>query len=400
MIPTLIENARLIDPGFGAGQGSVLIAEGKIATVNPLPAQIDPRCQRVDAQGATLTPGLIDLHCHGIHNWLYECEGNPIAQGSQILPKYGTTCVLPTLYTVMNRSSLGRLESLAGQLPKSTGACTPGFHLEGPFLKLPGIGAETVAGDLVLLEEVLAACHGRVRAMSVSPDTEGIIPVIERLRELNITPFITHTQASVDETLAAIAAGARHATHFYDVFPAPPEPSPGVRPVGAVETLLAHPDCTVDFICDGVHVHPMAIKAALAANGWQGVVAITDANIGAGLEDGVYESPWGYSVKVTQNDAARVADVDHPQCGQLAGSSLTMDRAMANLLGWLDLPSHQVWAMGTLNPARVVGLANKGTLSMGADSDLVLWDEKDGMLQVRQTWVAGKCVYQSETSLA
>jgi N-acetylglucosamine-6-phosphate deacetylase len=164
-----------------------------------------------------------------------------------------------------------------------------------------------------------------------------------------------------------------------------------VRPVGVVETVLAHPRATVDFIADGVHVHPMAIRAAIAAKTFRGVVLITDANIGAGLPEGVYDTPWGYQVRVSEKTAAR-----HATKNFLAGSALTMDRGMANLLRWLDyLPPEQVWAMGTLNPARVLGLDHKGRLEAGADADLVLWEDN---LQPAQTWVAGHCTYEKAAS--
>ncbi|MBI2497232.1 MAG: N-acetylglucosamine-6-phosphate deacetylase, partial [Opitutae bacterium] len=119
--------------------------------------------------------------------------------------------------------------------------------------------------------------------------------------------FITHTRASVAQTEAAIDAGAVHATHFYDVFYPPTETDPGVRPVGAVETILADPRASVDFIADGIHVHPTAIRAALAAKTFAGVTLITDSNIGAGLPAGVYDTPWGYQVRVSPEEAARHA---------------------------------------------------------------------------------------------
>jgi N-acetylglucosamine-6-phosphate deacetylase len=242
---------------------------------------------------------------------------------------------------------------------------------------------------------LLSAADGRVAAMSLSPEVPGILPVIERLCELGIVPFITHTQATVEQTEAAIAAGAHHATHFYDVFPMPKETDPGVRPVGAVEAVLADSRCTVDFIADGVHVHPVAIKAALAAKGWQGVLLATDSNVGAGLPPGRYDSPVGGTIEIRPGDAARIHDPGAPLHGGLAGSALTMDQGIANLLGWLDLPEEQVWAMGSRNPARLLRLAGKGTLRVGADADLVLWDHSAGGPRARCTWVGGRCVYQS-----
>ncbi len=396
----VIANAEMVAPGRRVYRGDVFIADGKIAALAAENVNVDGPHERFDAAGLTLTPGLIDLHVHGIGPSLFEAGPEDLLRGSVSLLEYGTTCVLPTLYTIMKPSTLNRLELLAKTLDEVSGATMPGFHLEGPFLALAGAGAGTAPGDVELLDDLLAASGGRVRAMSVSPETKNILPVIERLREQEITVFLTHTRATVEQTMAAIDAGARHATHFYDVFPMPPETDTGVRPVGAVETLLADSRCTVDFICDGVHVHPMAIRAALAAKGWQGVIAVTDANIGAGMDDGEYPTPWGYSVRVQRGDGARVADRDHVLHGLLAGSLLTLNEAVSNLLEWLDLEPEQVWAMATVNPADCVGIRNKGRLEVGADADLVLWDCVGGRHRAVRTWMGGKCVYEAESQLA
>jgi N-acetylglucosamine-6-phosphate deacetylase len=167
--------------------------------------------------------------------------------------------------------------------------------------------------------------------------------------------------------------------------------------VGVVEAYLADPRATVDFIADGVHVHPTAIKAAVAAKGPQGVILISDSNIGAGLPPGIYESPVGGTVKIAPGDAARIYDPGSKLNGVLAGSALTMDRGMANLSAWLNLPLEQIWLMGSGNPARLLGLKGKGTLQVGADADLVLWDQSaDGGFHARRTWVGGRCVYEAK----
>jgi N-acetylglucosamine-6-phosphate deacetylase len=157
--------------------------------------------------------------------------------------------------------------------------------------------------------------------------------------------------------------------------------------------------CSLDFICDGVHVHPMAIRAALATKGSSGVVAITDSNVGAGLPDGVYDTPWEYKVKVSAIDAARVHNSSHPLHGLLSGSSLTMNRAVENLHKWLALPTHEIWAMATSTPACLIGLPNKGTLEVGADADVVLWDSSKGHFEASRTWVRGMSVYQRDEQL-
>ena len=395
-----IENAVIVLPGRGVISGGVLVAEGKIAAVEASPPQHVAPCERIDAEGGLLTPGLVDIHTHGIHKYLYERGPDDILAGAGVLPRYGTTSVLPTLYRVLDRHSLATIERLSDALDQIEGADMPGFHFEGPFLALPGAGAATVPGDVVLLDELLSAAKGRVRAMSVSPDCPDVIPIIERLRDQRIAVFLTHTRASAGQTQAAIEAGARHGTHFYNVFPLPAETEPGCRPVGAVEVLLTDRRASVDFICDGVHIDPVAIRLALAAKGVQKVVAITDSNIGAGLDEGVYPTPWGYPVRVSQNDAARVHDPLHPLHGLLAGSSLTMNRAVSNLLGWLDRPEHEIWAMATCNPARVAGLDEVGVIDVGADANLVLCGQDRGTLQAVRTWVRGVCVYERELVLA
>ena len=395
-----IENAVIVRPGHGLMTGCVLVADGKIAAIEASPPPDVTPCEHIDAEGGLLTPGLVDIHTHGIHEFLYERDPDDILAGAAVLPRYGTTCVLPTLYRVLDRRSLATIERLSEALDRVEGSDMPGFHFEGPFLALPGAGAATVPGDPVLLNELLSAAKGRVRAMSVSPDCPNVIPIIEQLHDQRIAVFLTHTRASAAQTQAAIDAGARHGTHFYNVFPLPPETEPGARPVGAVEVLLADRRTSVDFICDGVHVDPVAIRLALAAKGAQKVVAITDSNIGAGLDEGVYPTPWGYPVRVSNNDAARVHDSSHPLHGQLAGSSLTMNRAVSNLLGWLDRPEHEIWAMATCNPARTAGLDDVGVIDVGADANLVLWGDERGVLQAVRTWVRGVCVYERESVYA
>lgn len=389
--PQWLTNALLVLPGEKIVPGSLLLQEGRIAALNP--ATVPDGTAALDCGGQLLSPGLIDLHTHGIERYFYDGSLGPekFAAALRALLRYGTTCVVPTLVPPERPSFLEPLADLPEQLRETDGACLAGFHLEGPFVALGGAACPTLAGDVPLLEEMVAACGGHVKIMSVSPEQPNMVPVIERLRQKNIQPFLTHTRADVEQTQAAIDAGAHHATHFYDVFPVPEERDVGVRPVGAVEAILADPRVSVDFICDGVHVHPAAIRAALAAKGWEKMLLITDSNIGAGLPSGEYDTPWGYRVRVRPGEGVR-----HVSKGFLAGSALTMDEGMRNLMLWLALPPEQVWAMGTLNPARLLGLSAKGRIAVGADADLVLWDQG---LNALKTWVGGRCLFERENAI-
>ena len=317
---------------------------------------------------------------------LYESGPDGLRACARELGRFGVTTVLPTIVPQIRDGWLDLLGKIAAAIPSVREVNIPGLHIEGPFMAIGGAACPTLPGDVDLLEEILAACAGRIAVMSVSPDTPNIVPVIRRLRQEKIIVFLTHTRAGVEQTEAALDAGAVHATHFYDVFYPPAETEPGARPVGAVEAILADPRASVDFIADGVHVHPTAIRAAIAAKTWAGVILITDSNIGAGLPAGVYDTPWGYQVKVSPQDAAR-----HVTKNFLAGSALTMDRGIANLLRWLKLPPEQVWAMGSLNPARLLGLSRKGLIEPSADADLVLWDDD---ITAARTWVGGNSTYE------
>ena len=385
----LLRNVRIVEPGRRIVSGDLLVRDGVVAGHGTEHGAPPGDVVDVAGEGRLLTPGLIDVHTHGIGHNLYETGSEGLRSAARELARFGVTTILPTIIPRPDRPECFELLSdLAAAVPEIREVNVPGLHLEGPFMAVGGAACPTLPGDLDLLRRLLESCGDRVTVMSVSPDSPGILPLITELRRRDIRVFLTHTRATVEQTEAALAAGACHATHFYNVFYAPPESDPGVRPSGAVEAILADAGATVDFIADGVHVHPAAIRAAVAAKGWSGVTLITDSNIGAGLPAGVYPTKWGFSVRVSPESAAR-----HATENTLAGSALTMDRGIANLLRWLDQPPEQIWAMGTLNPARLLGLAGKGHLDTGADADLVLWDED---LTAAMTWTKGALVYEKK----
>lgn len=388
--PLLIRNVRIVEPGRRIFSGDVLVRNGRITAVGVIPsaAMVGARDAKImEGCGRLLTPGLIDVHTHGVMHSVYAAGPNALRKAAGELGRFGVTTIVPTIVPEKDDGWIERLRTLAASVPSIKNVCIPGLHIEGPFMAVGGAACPTLPGDIALLERIREACGDQLAIMSLSPDTPGVIPVIHRLREMGAVVFLTHTRADVDQTEAAMKAGATHATHFYDVFYPPPETDPGVRPVGAVEAILANPKATVDFIADGVHVHPTAIRAAVAAKGWTGITLITDSNIGAGLPSGVYDTPWGYQVRVSPGDAAR-----HVTENFLAGSALTMDRGMANLLSWLPLAPEKIWAMGTLNPAKLLGLERKGRIEPGADADLVLWETD---LHPAATWVAGILTYEN-----
>ncbi|MBT3289872.1 MAG: amidohydrolase family protein [Victivallales bacterium] len=387
----LIKNAQLVRPGVGIEGGSLAVRDGRITAVGDLgPANAEPD-EVLDARGALLTPGLIDVHTHGIEHYRYDAGPEELLAASSKLGSYGCTCAFPTLIGRGGDAFVEFVAQMAGVLSKVTDAAMPGLHLEGPFMGHTGAGCDIVPTDLGFVRDVVAAGAGRVAIMSLSPEVSGIVPVIELLVAEGIVPFITHTLAGLEDTQRALDAGARHATHFYDVFYAPPETDLGKRPAGCVEAMMADRRATLDFICDGVHVEPTVVKMGLVCKGWENVLLITDSNIGAGLPAGKYDTPWGFRIDVHPDNGARIIP-PHKYEGSLAGSSLTMNRGMANLHAWFadEFLSEQLWALGTRNPARLLGLPAKGVLQVGADADLVLWGED---FEPVATWVGGRRVH-------
>ncbi len=183
--------------------------------------------------------------------------------------------------------------------------------------------------------------------------------------------------------------GARHATHFYDVFPCPEVTEPGVRPCGAVEAILADERVSVDFILDGVHVDPVAVRMALKCKP-ENVCLITDANVGAGLEPGRFT--FGNSGEI--EFAYKGAPARSVEGKYLAGSGLTMDQALRNAMKWLHLDLPEAIRLLTYNPAKVLGLNNKkGLLAPGYDADFIVLDNE---LEIIQTWINGKCFFKKK----
>lgn len=382
----IFRNVQIVEPRKQIRVGDVLVRDGRIVSFGEEIQVEQQDTEIIEGGGRLLTPGLIDIHTHGILEFAFDDSPDAFRSAAQALAQYGVTTVVPTIVPRSDKDWCDRLAALADTIPSVTEVNIPGLHFEGPFVGNVGIAAYTAPGDIKILEDIIAACSNRVIIMSLSPETPNILPVIESLRRRNIAVFLTHTRASVARTQRALDLGATHATHFYDGFYPPFESDRGVRPVGIMETILADSRATVDFIADGVHVHPIAIQMAVAAKGYEKVTLITDSTIGTGLPSGTYHTPWGFRVRTGNGEGARHATENY-----LVGSTLTMNRGMMNLLSWLDLPPEQVWAMATTNPAELLGLRCKGRIEVGADADLVLWEDD---LQPAETWVQGRCVYK------
>ena len=375
---------RIITPA-GILNGAICIKDGIITKVGPeLPAGV----KKIDLGNAFIVPGFIDLHTHGLHRFLIDNGPEDLAEMCRILPRYGVTGFLPTVAPLPKGEDSGFLKTLSNV--HSEGATILGFHLEGPFLKLMGALPPEALGkaDPDRVSALIEAAKPYPAIFSISPDFEDIMDLIPLMIENNTPVFMTHTAANVEQTQAAIEAGVRHATHFYDVFPCPAEIDPGVRPCGAVEAILADERVSVDFILDGVHVDPIAVNMAMACKSPNGVCLITDSNVGAGLPPGRYNFGRSGEIEMAfEGGPARLTE-NKNMPGGLAGSGLTMDRALRNAVSMLGVDLVQAIRMLSTNPSKVIGIDDrKGKMQEGFDADFVVLDEQ---LNVMQTWIGGE----------
>lgn len=329
-------------------------------------------------EAAIVSPGLIDLQVNGGFGKEVGVDDGAIAHLSRMLPSTGVTTFLPTLIS----SPATTYEALFAGLDlerDTSGARPAGLHLEGPFLAPARRGAHPLSAiedaDEALFAAILA--QPGVALMTLAADRDGAGERIRRLVEAGIVVSVGHTDATFDEIVAAADAGATMATHLYNAM------SPfGHREPGAIGAVLVEDRLTVGLIADGVHCHPAALDLAIRAKGLDRIALVSDMVSAAGMGPGTY-SLGGRAITVDAT-SVRLAD------GTLAGSILTMDQAIRNLVDWGLLTPPAAIRLATEVPARILGLTDTGRIAVGAVADLTLFDQD---LHVLRTITSGRTVY-------
>ncbi len=360
-------------------RGAVVVERGRIVDVRigdvgSLPSP------RLDAE--IVSPGLVDLQVNGGFGLEVGADAGALRALAARLPSTGVTTFLPTAVS----SAAAEYRALAAAFASARGAAgarMPGLHLEGPLLSRARAGAHreseiAAARDTLdaVLDDLLAA--GGVRLVTLAPEQPGALALIRRLRQAGVAVSIGHSDATFEQAVAAIDAGATLATHLFNAMSPLHHRAPGV--VGAA---LADERVTVMLIADGVHVHPAALNVALRAKGPERVVLVTDAIAAAGAPPGRFALA-GVEV-ISDGKSAHLAD------GTLAGSTLTMDHAVRMMAGVAGARLEDALAMASTVPAATMGLADAGRIAVGKTADLTLWS---AALEVTATIVGGEIVYQ------
>jgi len=336
-----------------------------------------------------ITPGYIDIHTHGFHGHdITSGTQHDIAAMAQELPRIGVTSFFPTIASTGKTETVAQIERIVAAARRQSdeqGTEIAGIRLEGPFISRMKKGAQYEPAirrpDPLEMRELAYMGRGLVRMVDYAPEEDADDSFLTTLVQLDILPCIGHTAATYDQALHAIDGGARHSTHLFNGMSRLDHRQPGTAGL-----LLTDPRVTIEIIADGIHLHPAVLKLAVAARGPRDVALITDAVAAAGLPDGEYEFV-NRSVHVI-GGCVRLAD------GTLAGSVLTLDRAVRNMVALAGVSWSDAIRMATLTPATITGISNrKGRVAPGMHADLVVLDE---LGNVRQTWVRGQLAYQSD----
>ncbi|MFB9275320.1 N-acetylglucosamine-6-phosphate deacetylase [Cohnella cellulosilytica] len=383
----LIVGARVVAPQGTIADGYVHVKADKIAEVGSV-RELGGRLtevERVDAGGAWLVPGFVDVHVHGGANHDFmDADEEGIRAITKFHASNGTTSMLATTLTAPREELTAVIALAADYMAKPMPyAKLVGVHLEGPFVSVKWKGAQNPAYILPpqpeWLDDWVARFPGVVKLQTLAPEIEGSLDYIEKLAANGIVPSCGHTDATYDQVVAAADRGLRHAVHTFNAMTPLHHRNPGT--VGAV---LTDDRIVAEVIADGHHVHPAGVKLITRAKGVDNVILVTDAMAAAGMPDGDYEL-GGLPVHM-KCGVARLKEND-----SLAGSTLTMISAVRFLVRKIGVSLEEASRMASANPARQLGLdASIGTLEAGKQADFLLLDDE---LKLVSTWIDGKKLF-------
>ncbi|MDT0268100.1 N-acetylglucosamine-6-phosphate deacetylase [Streptomyces sp. DSM 44915] len=368
---TRLTGARVVTPG-GVVEGGEVAFEGGVILPDRPPGAAEPADTAVlDLAGHWLVPGFVDLHVHGGGGASF--SAGDAAEALRVVATHrahGTTTLVASMVT----GALDELAAQAGVLSELVEqGDLAGVHFEGPFIAENRCGAHDPAllrdPDPADVRKLVDAARGTARMLTLAPERSGGLDSVRLLRELGVLAAVGHTDASYEVTRRAIDAGASVATHLFNAMPPLAHRAPG--PIAA---LLEDERVTVELINDGTHLHPSVLGLAFRSAGAGRVALITDAMGAAGMGDGAY--PLGPLRVAVVDGVARIVDERTPPgTGAIAGSTLTLDRALRRSVTVDGLPVEDAVRALSGTPARLLGLADRvGSIEPGKDADLVVLD--------------------------
>jgi N-acetylglucosamine-6-phosphate deacetylase len=371
MATTAIHASRILTPDEEISDGVIVVEGSRIVAIGHRDEmRLPPDAVDYVATGMMVVPGFVDVHIHGAggHD-VMEGDARALDRITSTVARHGTTSIVATTVTAPIEDTCRSLQGIAQYIrahenAESDGLAAEilGIHLEGPFISKARRGVHPpdalAKPSVATLGKLIEAADNLVKIVTLAPELPGALELIAAAVAGKIVAAIGHTDADYDQARAAIHAGARHAVHMYNAMRPFEHRDPGV--VGAI---LTDPEVTAEVIADLVHVAGPAIQVLIGAKGFDTVLLVSDGIAATGMPDGKYRL-GNFEVSV-KDGVARNSE------GKLAGSTLTMDRALRNIVG-IGVPLQDAVRMATVLPARRLGLAGKkGIIAVGADADLV-----------------------------
>lgn len=397
-----LAGGRVLVPSGDLVPATLLLEGTRIAGLLTPGETLPPDTQVLDVSHCYVAPGFIDSHTHGGagQNFMAGSEAALAAISAYMAQGGVTSCLatttsaaLPDLERALAAAAAAVKNPVAGRVN------VLGIHLEGPYLnpQFRGVHAEQFvrAAALPELEALWAAAGPALKVVTLAPEIPGGMAAVEFFASRGVQVSLGHTGATYEQAKLALARGVRRATHLFNAMPPIHHRNPG-PPVALLEDTGAFLELTVD----GLHVHPAVVALVLRLVGPERVVLITDSIDVAGLGDGVFTRWEGTQVLIKDGKSVTRA-------GSLAGSTLTLDQAVRNLVNLVGVPVAQALRMAAETPARALGwLDRKGTLAPGKDADVVVLDSQlavvltlaGGQIIYRRDGAAGACVSSTATS--
>ena len=375
----IIDHVKVFTEDKKFTDGGIVIKNGTIEQVYTEGKRPQTEDEVLDGKGMYAIPGLIDLHFHGCKGDDF-CDGSrdAIARIAEYEASVGVTAIAPATMT-LPVEELEQILRVAAEYKKGPHskkeADFVGINMEGPFISPAKKGAQDerniIPCDVKVCERFLEVSEGLVKFMGIAPEeSENAVSFIEAVKD-KVNVSLAHTNADYDTAMAAFNAGADHAVHLYNAMPAFTHRAPGV--IGAVYDSK---HVMAEIICDGVHIHPAAVRATFEMMGEDRMILISDSMRAAGMPDGSY-TLGGLDVNVVGNRATLASD------GAIAGSVTNLMDCMKTAVKTMNIPLETAVASATINPAKSLGIdAEYGSIRAGKKAHIVLMDQELNVQQV------------------
>lgn len=388
----LIKNAHIVIPYDILRNFELAVKKSKIEHIVPS-GTLDENDfdEIIDAKENYLSPGFIDIHTHGNsgHDTM-DATFEDVDAMARFHIKNGVTGFLATTMTASTEETENAIKNVSTYMSRQqekhgtldTSGYAPaevlGLYLEGPYFSMAKKGAQPPEylknPDIEEIVSFIKLSGNSVKVVALAPELPGAMEAISYLRAQGITVSAGHTDASYDTAQKAFDHGVTQVTHVFNGMKGFTHREPGISGASLIDERVY-----CEMICDGIHLHPCTMKLVVKAKGNDRIILISDSMMAAGLSDGEYT--LGGQKVIVKGEEARLAD------GTLAGSTLTLNKAVYNMMHMVGVPIQDAVRMATLNPARAIGLErNKGSIEIGKDADLVIFDEQLNILNVIKSY--------------